>query len=181
MRIITTLLLVLGVTFGAQAQYRKASLQATGLTCAMCSRATLESLQTLSFVDKIDTDLNNTTFILFFKPGAEVSIDHIKQKVEDAGFSVGKLVVTANFSDVKVENDAHINFAGNTLHFMDVKNQVLNGEKDITVIDKNFVSAKQFKKYSGETTMPCYKTGVMNDCCKPATAPASKRIYHVTI
>ncbi|HVI45657.1 MAG TPA: heavy-metal-associated domain-containing protein [Chitinophaga sp.] len=181
MRTILFILFALGVTFSAQAQFRKASLQATGLTCAMCSRATLESLQTLPFVDKIDTDLNNTTFILYFKKDAAVNIDAIKQKVEDAGFSVGKLVMTANFSDVKVQKDAHVSFAGNTLHFMDVKDQVLNGEKDITVIDKNFVSARQFKKFSTETTMPCYKTGMMGDCCKHGSALASTRIYHVTI
>lgn len=181
MKLLSILLLALGITFGAEAQYKKASLQASGLTCAMCSRATLESLQTLSFVDKIDTDLDNTTFILFFKPGADISIDAIKQKVEDAGFSVGKLVVTAGFKEVKVQNDAHINFAGNTLHFMHVKDQVLNGDKDITVIDKDFVSSKQFKKFSTETSMPCYKTGMMGDCCKPEASPASKRVYHVTI
>lgn len=181
MKTLSILLLAFGISFGAQAQYKKASLQASGLTCAMCSRATLESLQTLPFVDKIDTDLDNTTFILHFKPDAAVSIDAIKQKVEDAGFSVGKLVVTANFNEVKVQNDTHVPFAGSTLHFMHVKNQVLNGDKDITVIDKDFVSTKQFKKYSTETSMPCYKTGVMADCCTPHDAKASKRIYHVTI
>ncbi|MGN7820604.1 heavy-metal-associated domain-containing protein [Chitinophaga varians] len=181
MKILSILLLAFGISFGAQAQYKKASLQASGLTCAMCSRATLESLQTLPFVDKIDTDLDNTTFILHFKPDAAVNIDAIKQKVEDAGFSVGKLVVTASFSDVKVQNDTHVPFAGSTLHFMHVKDQVLNGDKDITVIDKDFVSAKQFKKYATETSMSCYKTGVMADCCTPHDAKASKRIYHVTI
>ncbi|CAL1516874.1 heavy-metal-associated domain-containing protein [Chitinophaga sp. MM2321] len=181
MKIVSIMLLALSLTFGAQAQYKKAALQATGLTCAMCSKATFEALQTLPFVDKIDTDLDNTTFVLFFKPDAAISIDAIKGKVEDAGFSVGKLVMTANFHDVKVQNDAHVAFGGSTLHFMDVKNQVLNGDKDITVIDKNFVSSKQFKKFTTETSMSCYKTGVMEDCCKPGTTPASKRVYHVTI
>ncbi|WP_143305213.1 heavy-metal-associated domain-containing protein [Chitinophaga vietnamensis] len=181
MKIITIILFVLGISIGANAQYKKASLQANGLTCAMCSNATLKALKTLPFIDNIDTDLNNTTFILHFKPDATVDIDAIKKKVEDAGFSVGKLVITANFKDVKVSNDAHVAFAGNTLHFMHVKNQVLNGDKDITVIDKDFVSAKQFRQHLTETSMPCYKTGVMSDCCKPDAPVASKRIYHVTI
>ncbi|PSL42648.1 copper chaperone CopZ [Chitinophaga niastensis] len=181
MKTISIILFALGLTFGAQAQFTKASVQATGLTCAMCSKATYEALETLPFVDKIDTDLDNTTFVLSFKPGVPVSIDAIKQKVEDAGFSVGKLVMTANFDEVKVQNDAHVAFAGNTLHFMDVKNQVLKGIKDVTVIDKGFVSSKAFKKFSTETSMSCYKTGMIGDCCKPAIAPASKRVYHVTI
>jgi copper chaperone CopZ len=180
MKTISIIILALGLSFGASAQYKKASLQATGLTCAMCSRATLEALQTLPFIDKIDTDLNATTFLLTFKKDVPVNIDAIKGKVEDAGFSVGKLVMTASFHDVKVQNDTHVAFGGSTLHFMDIKNQVLNGDKDITVIDKNFVSSKQFKKFTTETTMPCYKTGVMADCCKPGAA-VSQRVYHVTI
>lgn len=175
------ILLATGLTFGAQAQYRKASLQATGLTCAMCSKATLTALKTLPFVDNIDTDLNATTFILHFKPDAHVNIDEIKNKVEDAGFSVGKLSLTADFKQVAVKNDTHVAFGGNTLHFMQVKDQVLNGEKELTVIDKDFIPSKQYKKFSTATTMPCYKTGVMADCCKHGTAVASNRIYHVTL
>ncbi|MCW3463580.1 heavy-metal-associated domain-containing protein [Chitinophaga nivalis] len=181
MKTISIILLALGISFGVQAQYKKASLQATGLTCAMCSRATFEALQTLPFVDKIDTDLNSTTFELTFKSGVPVNIDAIRQKVEDAGFSVGKLVVAAQFDGVKVQNDTHLTFGGNTLHFMQIKDQVLNGEKLMTVIDKHFVSAKQFKKFSTTTSMSCYQTGMMSDCCKPDATPASKRIYHVTI
>ncbi|MGX5817590.1 heavy-metal-associated domain-containing protein [Chitinophaga lutea] len=167
--------------FSASAQYKQASLQAAGLTCAMCSNATFKALKTLPFVDKIDTDLNNTTFILHFKPNAAVNFDQMKQKVEDAGFSVAKLTVTADFDKVKVENDAHINFGGQTLHFMNVQPQVLQGEKAITVIDKDFVSAKSFKQYAKQTKMPCYQTGTMASCCKPAAGAAAKRIIHVTI
>lgn len=181
MKTISIILLALGITFGAQAQFRKASVQATGLTCAMCSKATYEALETLPFVDKITTDLDNTTFILTFKAGVAVSIDAIKDKVEDAGFSVGKLVLTASFDKVNVQDDTHVSFAGSTLHFMHVKHQLLSGDKDITVIDKDFVSARQFRKFSTETSMPCYKTGVMSDCCKPGVTPASSRVYHVTI
>lgn len=181
--IIIALSLLAGIQFTASAQeYKKASLQAAGLTCAMCSNATFKALKTLPFVDKIDTDLNNTTFVLHFKPGSAVNLDQIKSKVENAGFSVAKLTVTASFNKVKVENDAHINFAGHTLHFMNVKPQVLEGDKDITVIDKDFIPAKSFKSYSAKTTMPCYKTGTMAACCKPANgAAADKRVYHVTI
>lgn len=173
------LIAFIAIAFGAQAQYKKAVVQASGLTCAMCSRATLKSLETLPFVDKIDTDLNTTSFILSFKPNAAVDLDAISKKVEDAGFFVAKLTVTADFDKVKVSNDAHVPFAGQTLHFVNVKDQVLQGEKDITVIDKAFVSASVYKKYSSQVKMPCYKTGTMADCCK--SGAASKRVIHVTI
>lgn len=179
--LLAIIFLAIGLQTSSSAQIKKASLQAAGLTCAMCSRATMEALKTLPFVDKIDTDLNNTTFLLSFKPGANVNIDEIKAKVEDAGFSVGKLVLTASFDKVAVEKDAHIKYAGATFHFINAKNQVLSGDQQITVIDKDFVSAKQFKKFSTQTTMPCYQTGVMASCCKMEGHSAPERIYHVTI
>lgn len=181
MKTILFAIALIGAQFTAQAQYKKASVQAAGLTCAMCSNATFKALKTLPFVDKIDTDLNNTTFVLHFKPNAAVNLDQIRTKVEGAGFAVAKLTVTASFDNVKVQNDTHIPFAGQTLHFLDVKPQVLQGEQDITLVDKDFVSAKTFKKFSAQTKMACYKTGTMADCCKAGNAAASKRVYHVTI
>lgn len=181
MKFLLIAIALIGTQFTASAQYKKASLQAAGLTCAMCSNATFKALKTLPFVDKIDTDLNNTTFVLHFKPNAAVNIDQIKDKVEGAGFSVGKLTLTANFDKVKVENDTHIAFGGQTLHFLGVKPQVLQGEKDITIIDKHFVTSKTFKQYSAQTKMACYASGTMAGCCKQANSGAGKRIYHVTI
>lgn len=173
--------LAIGLHISSYAQIKKASLQAAGLTCAMCSRATLEALKTLPFVDKIDTDLNNTTFLLSFKPDAQVNIDEIKARVEDAGFSVAKLVLTASFDKIAVEKDAHVKYAGATFHFVNAKQQVLSGDQQITVIDKDFVSARQFKKFATQTTMSCYQTGVMASCCKMEGHAAPERIYHVTI
>jgi hypothetical protein len=141
----------------------------------------MEALKTLPFVDKIDTDLNNTTFLLSFKPGAAVNIDQIKAKVEDAGFSVAKLVLTASFDKVAIEKDTHIQYAGATFHFVNARQQVLSGDQQLTVIDKDFVSARQFKKFSTQTTMPCYQTGMMEGCCKGGGQTAPARIYHVII
>jgi copper chaperone CopZ len=178
---IAIILLAIGLHTAASAQIRKVTLQAAGLTCAMCSNATLKSLETLPFVDKIETDLNTTTFILLVKPGANVSMDQIRDKVEEAGFSIGKLSFTAGFDHVAVGKDTHITYNGNQYHFMNVKQQELNGEYDITVIDKTFVSARQFKKFSTQTTMPCYQTGVMSSCCEIPGKNNATRIYHVTI
>jgi cation transport ATPase len=97
--------------------FKKASLQAAGLTCAMCSNATLNQLKTLPFVDKIDTDLNTTTFILHFKSDVPVNFDLIRKKVEDAGFSVAALKVTAEFNQVSVKADSHIKMVLNHNNF----------------------------------------------------------------
>jgi len=49
------------------------------------------------------------------------------------------------------------------------------------VVDKGYVSAKEFKKNQLYTSMECYKTGVAGDCCTKAGTAKGSRIFHVTI
>ncbi|HJP63989.1 MAG TPA: hypothetical protein VJ844_11120, partial [Mucilaginibacter sp.] len=52
------LVLILFSATAAKAQFTKAELQVSGLTCSMCSKATEKSLRTLGFIDDIKADLN---------------------------------------------------------------------------------------------------------------------------
>ena len=178
------LLLILFASFlvvTTHAQFTKATLQATGLTCAMCSNAINKSLQKVSFVESVKPDIKNSSFAIVFKKNAEVNIDALKDAVEDAGFSVGSLKLTGNFIEVKIAADQHVKIGNDNFHFLSVKSQVLNGEQTITVVDKNFVSEKQFKKYSSATKMSCMQSGKAASCCVKDGIPASARVYHVTI
>lgn len=163
------------------AQFTKATLQATGLTCAMCSNAINKALQKVSFVESVKSDIKNSSFNIVFKQNAEVNIDALKDAVEDAGFSVGSLKMTGNFTDVKIAADEHVKIGKENFHFLDVTDQTLNGEKTITVVDKNFVTAKQFKKICSLTKMPCVQTGKSAECCSKGGVATGARIYHVTI
>ncbi|MGE5107186.1 MAG: heavy-metal-associated domain-containing protein [Sphingobacteriales bacterium] len=163
------------------AQFEKAALQASGLTCSLCARSINKALMTLDFVEKVEVDIKTSSFIIGFKEGREADADLIRKKVEDAGFSVAKLQLTGDFNKVAVKNDAHIKLGTKTYHFMSVKEQVLTGEQTITLVDKNFVSAKEFKKYSALTKLECYKTGVAGNCCAKEGTEAHARIYHVTL
>ncbi len=87
----------------SNAQFTKATLQATGLTCAMCSNAINKALQKVSFVESVKSDIKNSAFDIVFKQSTEVNIDALKDAVEDAGFSVGSLKLTGNFSEVKLK------------------------------------------------------------------------------
>jgi copper chaperone CopZ len=169
------------LSLGMQAQFSKADLQATGLTCAMCSNAINKALQKVPFVESVKADIRNSSFDIVFKKNAEVNIDALKDAVEDAGFSVGNLKLTGNFSEVKIASDEHVKIGNENFHFLNVKSQVLNGEQAITVVDKNFVSEKQFRKYSAATKMSCMQTGKAASCCVKDGIPAAARIYHVTI
>ena len=164
-----------------QAQFSKADLQATGLTCALCSNAINRALQKISFVESVKPDIKNSSFGIVFKKDAAVNIDALKNAVEDAGFSVGSLKLTGNFNEVKIASDQHVKIGNDQFHFLNVKSQVLNGEQTIAVVDKDFVTEKQFKKYSSATKMSCLQTGKAASCCvKDGMAPGT-RIYHVTI
>jgi copper chaperone CopZ len=165
------IIFLFALSINSQAQLKNANLQASGLTCAMCSKAVYKALSNVAFVDKVDPDIENSSYEISFKPGAAVNLDALSKAVVDAGFSVSKLKVTTDFSNTKIQNDAHVSLNEQSFHFLNVTPQVLNGEKTLTLVDKNFVSAKDHKKFSKATTMKCYETGVME----------GKRIYHVTL
>jgi copper chaperone CopZ len=165
----------------AFAQFTKASLQASGLTCAMCARSVFKNLESLPFVDKIDTDLEKSVFLISFKPGIPVDADQIRKKVEDAGFSVAGLSLTAQFKGQEVKNDQHVTIDGKVFHFVGIKDQTLSGEQQISLVEKNFLAPKDFKKYANVTAMECFKTGTAGSCCTRDGIQASTRIYHVTM
>jgi copper chaperone CopZ len=155
----------------AKAQVTKVSLQASGLTCSMCSNAINKALQSLDFVDKVDANIKNSTFEIAFKPSSNVDFDKLKKKVEDAGFFVASFKATVHFDNIAVAADTHVDLGATTFHFLNVKTETLSGDKIIRLLDKGFVPAKEYKKNSSLTKMACYKTGDAN----------GKRVFHVTI
>ncbi|HYE56699.1 MAG TPA: heavy metal-associated domain-containing protein [Chitinophagaceae bacterium] len=182
MKTFKLLFALLLVSLASQAQFKSASLQAAGLTCAMCTKAVGESLKAVPFVESIKPDIRTSQFIIQFKQGADVDPDVLKKAVEDAGFSVAKLKLTGQFDEVKVEKDAHVNIEGKTFHFINAASQTLKGEKTITIVDKDFVPAKEFKKYASATSMPCVQTGkAVASCCAKDNVSTNTRIYHVII
>lgn len=181
MRTLFLAIVVVLFALPVQAQFSKANLQATGLTCAMCNNAINKALQAVPFVESVRSNIKDASFSIVFKSAAEVDIDALKDAVEDAGFSVGGLKLTGAFENVKVENDQHVKIGNSSFHFLNITGQTLNGETTITVVDKNFVTTKQFKKISTSTKMACVQTGKAASCCTKDGVPAEARVYHVTI
>jgi copper chaperone CopZ len=167
----------------AQAQFVKADLQASGLTCSMCSNAIQKALKQVTFVESVQTDLNKNIFTLTFRKDMPVDFDVLKKKVEGAGFSISGFWVTANLGKMDVANDEHVELSGLHLHFMHVRPQSVAGVQRLRVIDKGFVSQKEFKTCSTYTSMPCYQSGVMASCCNSRDGKnlGTGRIYHVTL
>jgi len=169
------------ITVSATSQFTKASLQASGLTCSMCSKAVKVALEKVSFVQEVKVDIKSQEYSIVFKENADTDFDLLKKAVEDAGFSVASLKVTGNFSELSVSKDKHVQIAGKNFHFLNGNNQVLNGENTFTIVDKNFLSAKDYKKQSASSKMECVQTGKAGSCCSQEGISADARVYHVKV
>lgn len=178
------LFVLLIVIFGAtqtNAQFTSGSITAAGLTCAMCTKAIFKALQKTPGVQSVDVDIKSSAFVVKFTKDQAVSPDKLKAAVEDAGFSVAKLQLTGDLSGVQVKNDAHVLIGNNTYHFIKVKPATLGGNETITLVDKNYLSAKEHKKYQAASSYPCVETGKADVCCAKAGVKGNSRIYHVTM
>ncbi|MGZ3873426.1 MAG: heavy-metal-associated domain-containing protein [Mucilaginibacter sp.] len=150
----------------ARAQFTKAELQVSGLTCALCARATEKSLKTLPFVSEIKTDLIRNTYLLTFKDGEQVNFDLISKTVRDAGFFVSSLKATFDFAKVKADGN-YFSYGGDTFQVMNLPDKLPEGLAPVTIIDKGFAPKSVSKKYLGQTADP--------GAGKPG------RVYHVAI
>ena|ERR1700743_866856 len=151
MKTLKIFIVLLITTISAKAQFTKAELQVSGLTCSMCSKATEKSLRTLEFIGDIKVDLNRNVFLITFKKDAPVNLDQISKKVQNAGFSVNNLKATFNFDNVKIANNT-FNYAGDTYHLVNTGDKILSGPVAVTVVDKGFAPAAVYKKYSNNTS-----------------------------
>src|SRR5678815_809941 len=79
------------VTVALQAQFSKATLQASGLTCSMCSKAVKVALEKVSFVQEVKVNIKSQEYTILFKENNNADFDALKKAVEDAGFSVASL------------------------------------------------------------------------------------------
>ncbi len=169
------------MAINTSAQIKRITLQASGLTCSMCSNAINKALKTLDFVEAVEPNIKTSSFIITVKENSVADFDKIKNKVEDAGFFVAKMMATVSFTNTKIENDEHTIIGKDVFHFLNVKAQNLQGNHQIVLLDKGFVTAKTFKKNSKLTTMQCYSTGKAANCCAKDGIQEGQRIYHVTI
>ena len=155
------------------AQITKVDLQVAGLTCSMCSKATDKQLRTLDFIDTIEINLSHAIFTLHFKKDKTVDFNQIKKKVENAGFSVTMLEALCKLDNLKIENNFQFNYENIRFCFIDVKPQTLNGQVALRIIDKGFISDKEYKKHRTQLSQLVTNTDKI--------ASHDGDIYHVTL
>jgi copper chaperone CopZ len=151
-KILITIALLASVL--TQAQVKSVSLQASGLTCSMCSNSITKALKSLSFVQAVESDIKTYTYEISFNPNSAVDFDIIRKKVEAAGFAVSAFIINIHFPETEIKNDQPVVILDKTFVFVNTQDQVLTGDKKITVLDKGFVTAKEFKKNSHLVSVP---------------------------
>jgi copper chaperone CopZ len=129
--------MVLMFSIKSNAQIVKAEIRATGLTCSMCSNAINKQLKALPEVSNVETDLNTNTFTVTLKEGNELSPKSFKEKVEKAGFFIGSLLITAKSE--MLSKSPYILITDKKSNATEVQFQV---------VDKGYVTDKEFKKLS---------------------------------
>lgn len=152
---------ILSLSLSAQ-EVTKVSLQASGLTCSMCSNAINKALKTVAFVEKVVPNVQTSTFEITFRNGVVVDFDLLKKKVEDAGFFVSGFIATINFNNVSLTPEQPIIMGDKIFQFVAVKPGTLKGETAVKILNKGFVSSKEFKK-------------------NPLPANAGPKVYYATI
>jgi copper chaperone CopZ len=102
----------------------------------MCSNAINKQLKSLPEVASVATDLNTNTFTVVLKSDTDVTPRIFKENVEKAGFFVGSLVLTLDSKSL--ENYVNID-----------DKEIPNVELvQIQILDKGFVTDKEYKKLS---------------------------------
>jgi copper chaperone CopZ len=127
-------------------QIKEAKLQASGLTCSMCSNSIHKALEKLSFVERVDSDVETSIFTIKFKNKIKVDIDAVQKAVKKAGFSVSDFVMTIKFKNYSAKNRGKFDIANDEFYLVDIENKTLNGLIDLRLLNKNFMSKKAYKK-----------------------------------
>jgi copper chaperone CopZ len=136
------------ITLTTNAQITKAEIVATGLTCSMCSNAINKQLKTIKGVEKVDVDLNSNTFEVMLASNNNVSPKTLKDNIEKAGFFVGSMIVTLNIDNQKSSENAIINEKDMKFTVIDSKSKNANGNTKLKILNKGFVTQKEFKALS---------------------------------
>ena len=131
----------------ATGQIQSVSLQASGLTCSMCSRAIYKAIQKVPGVQTVKEDIEHSSYHIRYSDSARINLENLRKAVVDAGFSVARMDLKANIDTRDIANDSSLQMNGMIFRLVDLKRQTLNGERTLRIVDKDFITEKERKKY----------------------------------
>jgi copper chaperone CopZ len=141
------------VSLNSFGQIESVTLQASGLTCSMCSRAIYKSLQKVPDVGKVEEDIEHSSYHIRFTHPGTTSLAALRKAVTDAGFSVARMEITVDFQHAAIDNNSTLKFNDQMFQFVDISNQVLDGQRKLLIVDKDYLLEKDRKKYTGSYSM----------------------------
>ncbi len=137
------LLVLIIAGFQLKAQIKTAEIEASGLTCSMCSKAIFKALGKVSFVDTVKVNIETSTYILEFKKDEKVQIEALRDAVYDAGFAIAKMAIVIDIPQKLAVEDATVEAFGYQFKWQ------LIGNKPIAAPQKVFIMNKDIQPLNG--------------------------------
>ena len=131
-------------------QIKHASIQAAGLTCAMCSNAIYQSLSSLSFIEEVTPDVEHSSFEIRFKSDQEIHPVAMRDAVEEAGFSVAQFSMTIGFNHLQLSSDHIFKISNLTFYVMKGEGIILDQDVEFVFLDQGFMIDKRMKELESE-------------------------------
>lgn len=119
------------------AQIKSAEIQATGLTCSICSKAIFKALEKVQFVDTVKVNIETSTYILEFKRGQDIQIEALRNAVYDAGFSIGNMAITMDFNNKIAIKDGLFEQAGYKFKWNVKGSKPLESSQKVFIVNKD--------------------------------------------
>mgnify|MGYP003331874961 CR=1 FL=1 len=101
--------------------------------------------------------------------------------MEDAGFFISNLQLKISIYNKKIGADNYLMENGTYYHILNGKNEVFSGNLTLELVEKEYLTAKAFKKVSSAFEQTCYKSSGLTDCKIPSVDNPGAPIFHVRL
>ncbi len=120
-------------------QIKSAVVSINGLTCSQCSKSVEMQLKKIAFIESINMDLKTTTASITFKKNNTIDMFKVAKAVENAGFSVEKVMASIQPDGIKKISDYCIN----------VGNVSFQSNKKVPSLNKKVINIQYLGKAFG--------------------------------
>lgn len=150
MRYLLFFFLLFSGIVAVKGQIKHASIQAAGLTCAMCSNAIYQSLISLPFIEDVTPDVEHSSFEIRFKSDKDIHPEAVRAAVEGAGFSIAQFSITIEFDRMTMPSDKNLSIKNITLNVINGEDVSLAHDMEFVFLDEGFLTDKLRKELEKE-------------------------------
>ena len=133
-------------SFISSAQIKSANIQASGLTCSMCSNSIYKSLTKVSFIESVESDVEKSIFKIKFKENENIDLNIIQKAVEKTGFSISDFQFIMTVCNLDIKAGTYLELEGKKFFFVNGQDEKVDGDIKFRLINKSFITPKEYKK-----------------------------------